>query len=278
MLPKLGILAGGGQLPLNIVEACRIAGREFFVVALEGCAQPGAFSDVPHAWSSIGAVGKMFQLMRSNGVVEIVLAGAVKRPSLSEIRPDLEGALLMAKFAARALGDDGVLAIVVREIESRGFRVVGAHDVMKDITTPLGQCGRIGTDPDAERDIDRGLIVARALGTVDVGQAVIVQQGIVLGVESVEGTDALIKRSGDVRRSGVGGVLVKISKPNQERRADLPTIGPQTVQNAAAAGLRGIALEAGNSIIVERESTIAVADELKLFVVGVKVDAAAAKP
>src|SRR5262249_47054346 len=161
-----------------------------------------------------------------------------KRPSLSEIKPDLEGALLMAKFATRAHGDDGVLAIVVREIESRGFRVVGVHDLMKDITTPPGQCGRIGTDPTAERDVARGLEVAGALGIVDVGQAVVVQQGIVLGVESVEGTDALINRSGEVRRGGLGGVLVKIAKPYQERRADLPTIGPQTVKNVAAAGLR----------------------------------------
>src|SRR5262245_42819068 len=124
MQPKLAILAGGGQLPLNIVEACRSVGREVFVIALEGCATPGSFESVPHAWASLGAVGRMYGLMRSNGVGEVVLAGSVKRPSLSELKPDLEGALLLAKFATRALGDDGVLATVVREIESRGFRVV----------------------------------------------------------------------------------------------------------------------------------------------------------
>src|SRR5262249_19524803 len=139
----------------------------------------------------------------------------------------------------------------------------------------LGQCGRIGTDAVADSDIARGLEVARALGSVDVGQAVVVQQGIVLGVESVEGTDALIRRSGDVRRGGVGGVLVKIAKPNQERRADLPTTGPQTVKNAPASGLRGIALEAGGSIIVDRAAAIAAADELGLFVVGIKIEGSA---
>ena len=169
MLPKLGVLAGGGQLPLNIVEACRNAGREVFVVALEGCAASGSFEGVPHAWASIGAAGKMFGLMRSAGVGEIVLAGSVKRPSFSELRPDLEGALLLAKFAtARSAGDDGILAVVVREIEARGFRVVGVQELIKDITTPAGQCGRVGTDTTADSDIARGGTVAREIGRAHV--------------------------------------------------------------------------------------------------------------
>lgn len=271
MLPKLCILAGSGQLPITVAQSCHDRGREFFVIALEGCAAPGAFDAFPHAWASLGSVGRTFSLMRDNGIKEVVLAGAVKRPSWTEIRPDFEGAMLLAKFATKIAGDDGVLALVVREIESRGYRVVGAHDVVQEILTPEGVCGKVAPDKISIQDIDRAIEVARALGTVDVGQAVVVQQGIVLGVEAVEGTDALIKRSGEVRRKGPGGVLVKIAKPAQERRADLPTIGPETVRNAAAAGLRGIALEAGGSIIVDRPAAIAIADQLGLFLTGVKV-------
>lgn len=271
MPPKLGVLAGSGLLPVSIAEACKSSGREVFVVALEGCANVDSFAGVPHAAVPMGAVGRIFRLLREQQVEEVVLAGAVKRPSWTELKPDLEGAMLLAKFAAKVSGDDGVLGVIVREIEARGFRVVGAHEVLKDLAAPEAVLGRLQPDATAQTDIARAITVAKALGAVDVGQAVIVQQGIVLGVEAVEGTDALIRRSADVKRGGPGGVLVKIAKPRQERRADLPAIGPQTVKNAAAAGLRGVAVEAGGAIILDRAAAVAAADELGLFLAGVRV-------
>src|SRR5262249_30193915 len=150
-------------------------GRDFFVVALEGSAAPGAFEGVPHAYTPIGAIGRMFKLMREAAVEEVVLAGAVKRPSWTEIKPDFEAAIMLAKFATKVTGDDGVLGIIVREIEARGFRVVGAHEVVKEIVTPEGLFARAKIDATAQRDIDHGIVVAKALGAVDVGQAVIVQ-------------------------------------------------------------------------------------------------------
>jgi DUF1009 family protein len=185
------------------------------------------------------------------------------------LRPDWRAAKFFARIGYRALGDDGLLSAVIKELEAEGFRVVGVDTILGGVLAPLGPFGRVAPDAQAEADIAHGLRVARALGSLDIGQAVVVQQGLVLGVEAIEGTDALLARCADLRRDGAGGVLVKVAKPNQERRADLPTIGVKTVTTAAAAGLRGIAVEAGSSIVIDREAVAAAADRAKLFVVGV---------
>jgi DUF1009 family protein len=193
----------------------------------------------------------------------------VRRPPIAELAPDLKGAAFLARIAGRALGDDGLLSAVVAEIEREGFRVVGADAIISDLLAPRGVLGRHQPDADAKGDIARGMDAARALGAADIGQAVVVQQGIVLGVEAAEGTDALIARCAALRLNGPGGVLVKTKKPQQERRADLPTIGVTTVLNAKAAGLRGIAVEAGHTLVIGLKDVIAAADAAGLFVVGV---------
>jgi DUF1009 family protein len=270
-MTKLGVLAGGGQLPVRVIEACRAAGREFFVLAFEGHTDPATVVDTPHAWVRLGAVGEALRRLHDAQVEEVVLAGPVRRPSLDDLRPDWRGAMFLAKVGARAFGDDGLLSAVVKELEHEGFRVVGADDVFGNLRTPLGPCGTLIPDAASEGDIRRGIDVLLAIGPLDIGQAVVVQQGIVLGIEAIEGTDALLDRCGGLRRSGRGGVLVKIAKPGQERRVDLPTIGPGTVQRAAAGGLAGIALEAGRSLIIDRTAVVRAADEAGLFVVGVQV-------
>ena len=167
------------------------------------------------------------------------------------------------------MGDDGLLRSVIRMLEEEeGFRVVGVDDILGDIMAPRGALGNFETDAAAERDIGRGVDVVRALGAVDVGQAAVVQDGIVLGVEAVEGTEALLRRCASLRREGPGGVLVKLSKPGQEQRADLPTIGIDTVRQAHEAGLRGIAIEAERTLIIARDRTIEEADAAALFLVG----------
>lgn len=270
-MTKLGVLAGGGQLPVRVIEACRAAGRDFFVLAFEGHTDPATVIDTPHAWVRLGAVGEALRRLHDANVEEVVLAGPVKRPSFDDLRPDWRGAMFLAKVGARAFGDDGLLSAVVKELESEGFRVVGADDVFGNLRTPTGPCGKLVPDPAAESDIRRGIEVLTTIGPLDIGQAVVVQQGVVLGIEAIEGTDALLERCAIVRRSGRGGVLVKIAKPGQERRVDLPTIGPGTIQRAAAAGLVGIALEAGQSLIIDRAAVVHAADEAGLFIVGIKV-------
>lgn len=270
MAAKLGILAGAGELPLRVIEACRATGRPVFVLALEGAADPTLGAGVPSARIRLGAAADGLRILRENGVEELVMAGAVRRPSLASLRPDWRAAKLFARIGLRALGDDGLLRAIIHELEAEGFRVVGVDSVLGALIAPEGPLGRHAPDRQALADIARGLEVARTLGALDIGQAAVVQQGIVLGLEAAEGTDALVARAATLRREGPGGVLVKVAKPAQERRADLPAIGPRTVSACAAAGLRGIAIEAGAALIVDREAAIDAADRAGLFVVGVK--------
>lgn len=266
----LGIIAGSGILPRRIVENCRIAGREVFVLALEGAADPVTVAGVPHAWCRLGAAATGLDLLRSNAVTELVLAGGVWRPSLSALLPDWRAAKFFARVGYRALGDDGLLSAIVKELEREGFRIVGADDILSaENLMPSGPLGRYAPDNEAKADIERGLCVARALGALDIGQAAIVQQGLVLGVEAAEGTDELLRRCAGLRREGAGGVLVKAAKPGQERRVDRPTIGPQTIALAAGAGLQGIAAEAGATIIIDPAEVVRAADKAGLFVIGV---------
>ena len=269
MTARLGIVAGGGGLPRKLVDSCRAAGRDVFVLALEGAAEPETVRDVPHAWCRIGAAARGLALLRQNNVRELVLAGGIRRPSLGALRPDWRAAKLFARIGYRALGDDGLLSAVVSELEQEGFRVIGPDQLLASALVPEGPLGRIRPDAQSAADIEHGLHIARALGALDVGQAVVVQQGLVLGVEAIEGTDELLRRCAALRRDGPGGVLVKVEKPGQERRADRPTIGLRTVLLAAETGLLGIAIEADATIVLDRDEVARAADRTGLFVVGV---------
>jgi DUF1009 family protein len=275
----LGILAGGGPLPGRVAAAAQAAGRRVFVVGLEGFANPAVIGAFPHAMARLGAAGRILALLRREKCVDLVLVGPVRRPSILALRPDAEGARLLAKIGRAAFsGDDGLLAAVVRVLGEEGFRVIGAHEILAEVLGPAGLLTRAAPDAQAMTDIFRARDVVRALGAVDVGQGCIVQQGIVLCVEAIEGTDAMIQRAEGLRRPGPGGVLVKLVKPGQDRRADLPTIGPGTVRAAAAAGLRGIAFEAGGTILIDRETMVAAADEAALFLLGLDPDKSTAQP
>lgn len=269
---RLGIIAGGGDLPARLIDTCRAGGRDFFVVALEGQADPSLTRDAPSAWFRIGAAGAILDCLRREGVRDIILAGRVRRPSLAEMRPDWFTARFMARIGARALGDDGLLRAVVATLEEEGFRIQGVQDLVSDLLAPAGVLGRHVPDAAARLDIEQGVRVAKALGHLDVGQAVVVQQGLVLGVEAIEGTDALIRRCAGLARAGAGPILVKCAKPQQDRRLDMPTIGPATVTEAVAAGFQGIAMEAGGTLLLGREAVIAAADAAGLFLDGMVLE------
>ncbi len=272
MPPKLGILAGAGDMPARLVETCRDTGREFFVLAFDGQTDPEFLADIPHGWVRLGAAGQGIEFLRAAGAQDLVMAGSIQRPSLSALRPDSWAARLIAKAGVRAFGDDGLLSMIVRELEeAEGFRVVGPQSILPDILATAGIYGTVQPDSMARRDIDRGIEVAKAIGALDVGQAAVVQEGIVLAVEAAQGTDAMLKRCRDVRRDGPGGVLVKVRKPGQEDRADLPTIGVSTIANVAAAGLAGIAVEAGGTLIIDRPAVIEAGDSAGLFLIGIEI-------
>ncbi len=268
----LGIIAGSGELPRRLVESCLTRNRPVFILALEGEADAETTENMPHAWCRIGAAAKGLKLLRDHGVIELVIAGGVRRPSLSSIRPDWWAAKFLAKIGYRLLGDNGFLSALAKELENEGFRLIGAHELLDEAASiPEGPLGRVVPGVDARADIARGIQIARAIGALDVGQAVVVQQGLVLGVEAIEGTDALLRRCAGLRREGPGGVLVKVEKPGQEARIDRPTVGPRTVRLASEAGLQGIAVEAGATLLIDREEIVRSADAAGLFVVGVRV-------
>lgn len=267
MPPKVGILAGGGDLPGRLVEACRAAGREFFVIAFEG-EDSEPIPEVAATRVGVGAVGKTLKLLHEEGCEEVVLAGPIKRPAFKSLKLDWRGARLLPKVAA-AKGDNALLSVVVDALEGEGFRVIGADDLLPQLLAPQGSLGRHRPSEADQRDIDRGSNVLRALGPYDIGQAVVVEDGRVLGIEAAEGTRALLDRIPALKQAAGRGVLVKLAKPGQDRRVDRPAIGEATVRQAAEAGLAGIALEAGGAIIIDSQAVEAAADDLGLFVVGI---------
>ncbi len=259
---KLAIIAGGGALPGLLIAARRNAGLPYYVVGLQGFANASELGQEPDLWLRFGEAGKGFELLRKAGVSHVVMAGAVKRPSFADMKPDFKTASFFARIAGKALGDDGLLSAVISEVESEGFQVLGADEILAGLLAPQGVLGTHKPDVESLADIAIGAAAARDLGQRDVGQAVVVQSGAVTAREDETGTDALIARSS-------GGVLVKMKKPQQERRIDLPTIGVNTVRNAAARGFKGIAIEAGQTLIIDQPGVIAAANETGLFVVGV---------
>lgn len=271
---KLAILAGGGALPLHLAQACKEDGRPFLMIGLEGMAD-SAITDMPHAWTGLGSVGKTLKLMRQHGCTAIVLAGIVKRPDFSTLKLDLTGVRLLPRVmkAARG-GDDQLLSVLVAFFEEQGFAVIGADEVMTALLAPEGILGRYRPGAEDSADIARGIAVVRRLGDLDIGQGAVVCREVVLAVEAVEGTDAMLQRVQDLPdhlRGSVEerrGVFVKLPKPAQERRIDLPTIGVQTIERAAAAGLSGIAVEAGGTLVLDREAVVAAADEAGIFIMG----------
>jgi DUF1009 family protein len=269
----LGILAGGGPLPGRVAAAAAAAGRKVFIVGLEGFAEPGVIAPWPHVFLRMGAVRRIFGVLRDNKCQDLVLIGPVRRPSFLDLRPDADGAKMLARIGRSAFaGDDGLLSAVIRVLGEEGFRVLGMHEILNAALGPRGLLSRTSPDANAMADIQRGIAVARALGSVDVGQCCVIRAGVVIAVEAVEGTDAMLSRCGALLdamgMAKPAGVLVKSVKPGQDRRADLPTIGPDTIGHAAAAGLAGIAYDASGTILAEREACIARADELGLFLLG----------
>ncbi len=273
MPPKLGIIAGGGDLPARLIAACRDAGRPLFVIALEGQADPARIRDVPHAWTRLGAAGAAIARLHAEKCGDLVFAGTVRRPSLPDLVPDGWTAWFFARTGAAALGDDGLLSALVRTLErDEGFRVVPPEAILPDLLAHEGPYGRLAPGETDQADIAAAVAAALDLGARDIGQAAVARDGYVLALEHADGTDAMLARLAlDPPPSPPRGVLAKVRKPGQEARVDLPAVGAQTVRAAAGAGLRGIVLEAGGALVADATQLAAAADAAGLFVVGVRV-------
>jgi DUF1009 family protein len=270
---SLGIIAGRGPLPCVLAASATARGLPLHIVAIRGEARD-EIERFPHTWIKWGEIGKMFAALDRHGCEDLVIIGGVNRPDLANVRFDL-GALKTLPFllSLGKGGDDHVLSRIVRFFEDKGYRVHGAGDVAPEIMAGVGKLGDKAPSAEDRADIDVAFDVVRALGPFDVGQAAVVIKGHVLAVEAAEGTDAMLARCAELReagragRGGRAGVLVKAPKPGQEERVDMPTIGPETVTRAAAAGLAGIAV-AEQVLMAERAATIAAANRHGLFLLG----------
>lgn len=272
---KLGLIAGGGALPVELAARCEAAGRSFAVMRLKSFADP-ALARYPGVDVGLGEFGKVFKALRAEGCEVVCFAGNVKRPDFATLMPDARGLKVVpGLIMAARQGDDALLRRVLDEFEKEGFEIEGAHEVVGEMTLPLGRLGRLYPAAEHMADIEKALVVAREIGRLDVGQGAVVCDGLVLAVEAQEGTDAMLRRVADLPQAIRGsaerprGVLAKAPKPIQETKVDLPTIGVATVHRAARAGLAGVVGEAGRLLVVDRDAVIAAADELGLFVLGV---------
>jgi DUF1009 family protein len=273
----VGIVSGGGSLPFAVADAAARNDRHAVLFALRGCADAERVATYPHHWIGLGQVNRLCRLAKQERCGDLVFVGAVVRPAVWQVRLDFGSLALMPLLARLFRGGDGhLLGGIAGFFEKRGFRVVGAHEVAPQILMPQGPVGRFQPGELDYDDIRLGLALLRAIGQFDVGQATIVASGHVLAVEAAEGTDEMLAQVAELRRKGrigpSGGVLVKAPKPSQDRRIDLPTIGPQTIEGAVRAGLAGIAAVAGDAIMSEAESVRQAADRARLFVVGVRDD------
>lgn len=271
----LGIVAGGGALPIAVAEAAIAQGREVFIVAFEGAADL-AITRFPHSWVRWGQVGKLLRDLKAQGCHELVIVGGVRRPNLWRVRPDwglMRNLPLIVSLTSG--GDDKVLTRVVKFFEGHGFCVRGAHEIAPHLLAPKGAFGVGKPGAGDWEDIALGFKVTKALGTLDVGQGAVVARGYVLAVEAAEGTDAMLRRCRDLRQwglKGASGVLVKRPKPGQEMRIDVPAIGPRTVQLASEAGLAGIAVACSRVLLADADEMIAEAERRGLFITGVDED------
>ena len=266
MQPNYAVFAGKGNLPKLVIA--ELGNPK--VICFEGEQNPEITPDVI---TRFGKVGFILDYLKENNIQKIIFAGAMQRPDLKTLSPDAEGAKLLAKivagsFFSKGFGDDKLLSMLTKFLEDKGFQVVGAHEVLKDILAPKGSLGKIMLTANYEDDIKIGIEAVKRIGELDIGQAVVVEDGIILAVEAVEGTANMIARAGEFKKS-YGGVLVKFKKPDQLDKADLPSIGPDTIAQVKAAGIRGIAVEAGVTMLIDRAQIIEAADAAEVFIVGV---------
>jgi hypothetical protein len=273
--PPVGIIAGGGVMPFAVADSLRARGLDPILFSLKGVCDPEGAERFRHHWITVGQYGRITKLLRAENCRNVVFIGTLVRPALSEIRLDFGTLRIMGRlWSAFRGGDDHLLSGLGRIFEQEGFRLLGLKEVAPDLLMPQGCITKTVPDRDAMTDIAKGGDVLRALGSFDIGQAAVVIDGHVVGVEGIEGTDELLRRIASLRasgriRAGTGrGVLVKAPKAAQDLRFDLPTVGSRTVAGAAAAGLAGVAVIAGNTVVADPQAMIEAADAAGLFVTG----------
>ncbi len=273
---RLAIIAGGGMLPHHVAEAARLHGEDPFVIALSNEADQD-WTGFDHRALGIGNFRDITAVFRNEGIDRVVLSGGVRRrPEWRDIKPTFKTLVRVPHVLKTLLsgGDDAVLKMAIELIEASGARVIGVQDIVPELLAEIGPLGPQAPNSEDRRDIEVAVEAAVALGRLDVGQGAVAVGGRVVALEGPEGTDAMLQRVAQLRADGRisgrrKGVLVKLCKPQQDQRADLPSIGPSTVFGASEAGLAGIAVEAGRALVLERDAMLAAARAHGIFVTGI---------
>jgi DUF1009 family protein len=274
---RVGLVAGNGALPYQVADVLAQKGITPVIVAIKGEADPDTLerSVAELGW---GEIGRLLKTLKRHGCSRLLLIGGIsRRPDFASVFGDA-GTLRLLPKIARALmgGDDSLLSKVIGLFEAEGFEVVGMTDIAPELLAGTGVLGKVSPSKSALEDMDLAFKATEKLGELDIGQAAVAVGARVVALEGAEGTDAMLERcaalraNGRIRAKGAAGVLVKAAKPSQDLRVDLPTVGPRTIELASAAGLSGIAVEAGRALIADQEATIRKADEAGLFIYGIE--------
>lgn len=268
-LEPIAIFAGRGNLPKILIEECRKIGRRFKIFLLESENYEIDYSQFDPVILPYGALERFLDEMKKAQITNLVFIGAVNKPNFSTLKVDKRGAVLLAKIVAnKILGDDAVLRTVMNFLEKEGLKMVRIDELLDCVITRKGVLTQNKPGREAENNIKLAIKAIRNFAKFDVGQSLIIAQKQIIAVEALEGTDAMINRCGELNFDYKNeSILVKMKKPKQSRKADLPTIGIQTIENCHKAGIHGIAIQAGSTLIVEKEQVIARADEFGMFVV-----------
>ena len=268
-IENLAIIAGSGHLPRHVYDACIKKKIKPLVIGVEGEVEKKIFSGIKFENFCIHSVSKIVKKLKEEGINNVVLAGKVRRADISKLLLDLKGAKLFTMILKSGINDNAILSTIIKFLEGEGFNVLPPELIAETIVMEKGTITKKKPDTAALDDIKVGLKTLKEVTKCDIGQALVIQGGLVLGIEAAEGTDELIKRCGQIKQDGEGPILIKISKQNQDQRVDLPCIGATSVRNAHKYGIRGIAVEASHTLVLERKEMIDAANELGIFIHGI---------
>lgn len=271
-IEKVGIIAGGGSLPQKLADACKVLDMDVFIVGFDGQTDPDVIESYESQTAKLGQVGKIIKAFKKRDIIDLVMIGSIQRPSFSELIPDLKAAKFIASNGLKAMGDSDLLSALRRFLEDEEFVVHGIQQFMPELLLQEDVLTKRKPSKEDMIDVGRGVEALNEMAKLDIGQSIIVQEGIVLGVEAAEGTSALIKRCADLKRKGRDGALIKLCKPQQDVCLDLPTIGLETIQRVHEAGFGGIVAQAGKTLIVDKEELVSYANEHHLYIVGIDPD------
>ena len=266
---KIAIVAGNGFLPVQIIEKCIDLGKPYFLLVVNGHGEEVLKKYNSDCVLHLNKIGKAIKYLKKNNIIEIIMIGAVNRPALKNMFPDLWTTKFLASISSKMLGDDKVLSNLAIALEKEGFKIIAPENILPNILSKKGVMGKVSPQESHLRDIKIGFEIARNIGKYDIGQSLVIEDGLIIALEAIEGTAAMINRASKYKKSRSSAILIKVLKYNQEKRIDRPTIGVKTIEQIAKSGFAGIVAEANEVLIIDYEKTIETADKNNIFIQGI---------